>query len=100
MEETSKSLYREKYPVGRLVNIARRDVLEDFMRTWKLHNRLQPEQLDHAGKTGRIKSVGVYHGGDVLYEIEGIPGVWYEQCLEASGSELAKNKSSTAERIP
>jgi hypothetical protein len=37
-------------------------------------------------KTGKIKSVGFYHGGDVLYEIEGVPGIWHERCLEACTS--------------
>jgi hypothetical protein len=81
--EKIKFLYREKYPKGGLVKIARRDVLENFLRTWKLHNKLQPEQLDYAGQTGTIKSVGFYHGGDVLYEIEDVRGIWHECCLEA-----------------
>jgi hypothetical protein len=74
--------YQEKFPVGTIVRIANRDALEDFMPTWKFHNRLQPDQLAFASKTGKIKSVGFYHGGDVLYEIEGVPGIWHERCLE------------------
>jgi len=73
--------YREEYPVGTEVRIADRRVLEDFIERWKLHNKLQPEQLDYASKTGTIKSVGFYHGGDELYQVEGIPGVWHECCL-------------------
>ena len=30
---------------------------------------------------GVVSSVGFYHGGDELYVIEGIPGVWHEVCL-------------------
>ena len=60
-----------------------REVLDTFMRTWKFHNKLQPEQLDYADKTGKIKWFGFYHGGDELYQIEGMPGTWHEQCLEA-----------------
>ena len=70
--------YKEEFPVGSFVKIAERGALE------KLHNKLQPEQLDHAGKIGKIKSVGFYHGGYELYQIEGIPGIWHEQCLAAS----------------
>jgi hypothetical protein len=44
------------------------------------------EQLAYADKTGKIKSVGFYHGGDVLYEIERMPGIWHEQLLEAATS--------------
>jgi hypothetical protein len=53
------------------------------MRTWKLHNKLIPEQLEYASTTGKIKSVGFYHGGDELYQIEGVPGIWHECCLES-----------------
>ena len=81
--------YREEFPVGTLVKIADRAVLEDFLRTWKLHNRLQPLQLDYAGRTGTIASVGSYHGGDELYQIEDVPGVWHECCLE-SGTQLSR----------
>jgi len=86
MEETRRLLYREKYPKRSTVEIAKRDVLEDFIRTWKLHHRLEPQQLDYAERTGKIKSVGFYHGGDVLYEIEGVPGIWHERLLEACTS--------------
>jgi hypothetical protein len=82
----TKGPYKEEFPVGSVVKIAERGALEDFVRNWKFHNKLQPEQLDHAGKIGKIKSVGFYHGGDELYQIEGIPGVWHQQCLEACKS--------------
>ena len=78
----TKGPYREEYSVGSSVKIAERRVLENFLRTWKLHNKLKPEQLDYAGKTGEVKSVGFYHGGDELYEIDGMPGIWHECCLE------------------
>jgi hypothetical protein len=58
--------FREKYSKGSAVQIAKRDGLEDFLRTWEPHNELQTEQLDYAGKTGKIKSVRFYHGGDGL----------------------------------
>jgi hypothetical protein len=74
--------YNEEFPVGSLVRVAGRDTLENFMRSWKLHNKLKPEQLEYAERTGKIESVGFYHGGDELYQIEGIPGIWHEQCLE------------------
>jgi hypothetical protein len=73
---------KEEFPVGSLIKVAGRDVLENFMRTRKLHNKLKPDQLGYAEKTGKIKSVEFYHGGDELYQIEGIPGIWHEQCLE------------------
>ena len=30
--------------------------------------------------------VGFYHGGDALYELEGVPGVWHEVCLRKAGT--------------
>jgi hypothetical protein len=76
--------YKEEFPVGSLVKIAERDALEDFLQNWKLHSKLRLEQLDHAGKIGKIKSVGFYHGGYELYQIEDTPGIWHEQCLAAT----------------
>jgi hypothetical protein len=50
------------------------------------HNPVLPEQLKHAGQVARVQSAGAYHGGDILYVLEGIPGaVWHEPCLEAVG---------------
>ena len=61
--------------------IASLPILEKFRRTWALHNALQSEQLMYAGKIGVVKAVGYYHGGDVLYELESLPGIWHECCL-------------------
>ena len=38
--------------------------------------------MPFAGKAARVADVGFYHGGDVLYGLEGIPGTWHEACLE------------------
>jgi len=45
---------------------------------------LQPYQLNYANHIAEVKSFGFYHGGDVLYELKGVPGIWHEQCLEAA----------------
>jgi hypothetical protein len=45
---------------------------------------LQPEQLAHAGAIAEVEEVGFYHGGDVLYNLKNIPGIWHEQCLSAA----------------
>jgi len=58
-----------------------RDALETFVREWRWHIKLQPEQLDYAGRAARVKSMSFYHGGDELYTLEDVPGVWHEQCL-------------------
>ena len=73
--------YREEFPEGTGVQIVDRAALEAFARNWKLHNPLQPNQLPYAGRAVTVARVGFHHGGDELYELEGVPGVWHEDCL-------------------
>ena len=73
--------YKEAFPVGSRVRVADRTFLERFMNEWKYHHKLQQEQLAYAGREARVESVGFYHGGDPVYKLEGIPGIWLEQCL-------------------
>jgi hypothetical protein len=80
----SKGLYKAEFPQGSTVRIASRSFLQEFLKTWKLHNKLEPAQLDCAGQIAEVESVGFYHGGDELYRLKGIPGIWHEQCLEAT----------------
>jgi hypothetical protein len=82
-----KGPYNAEYPKGSRVRIASRPSLETFLGTWKYHNKLKPEQLEYAGRIAEVQSVGFYHGGDELYTLQGIPGVWHEQCLECGGNE-------------
>jgi len=79
-----KYLYKERFPIGSKVKIAGRAFLENFLNTWKLHNKLQSFQLDYAEQIAEVTRVGFYHGGDVLYQLKGIPGIWHEQCLGAA----------------
>ena len=76
--------YQEVFQVGTKVRIVSKSKLEDFARTWKYHHKLQPEQMEYAGTQSTVKSVGFYHGGDSLYVLEGIPGIWHEACLETA----------------
>jgi hypothetical protein len=73
--------YVPLFDVGSEVEIADSRSLAEFVQTWRLHNPLRQEQLTYAGKVVRVLRVGFYHGGDVLYELEGVPGVWHEVCL-------------------
>jgi hypothetical protein len=43
----------------------------------------QPEQLEYAGRTAQVKDVSFFHGGDEIYTLQGVPGVWHEECLTA-----------------
>jgi len=78
--------YKEQYSKGSRVRIRGRKELEDFAATRRFHNKLQPEQLEFAGVEATVKSIGFYHGGDVLYWLEGVPGVWHEVCLSTGAS--------------
>ena len=53
------------------------------MKDWHLHNPLQPGQLEFAGRIAIVAEVGYYHGGDELYQLKDLPGVWHEVCLES-----------------
>ena len=76
-----KYFYKETFPKGSKVKIANRAFLENFLLTWKLHNKLKTEQLDYADQIAEVESIGFYHGGDQLYKLKGIPKIWHERCL-------------------
>ena len=73
--------YNEQFPVGTRVQIASQERLDEFKRSWRYHHPVTLEQLGFAGRPAIVRNVAFYHGGDVLYELEGIPGTWHEQCL-------------------
>jgi hypothetical protein len=73
--------YKEAFPVGTEVRVADRGFLIHFMETWQYHHRLRPEQLEYAGRLTMVDEVGFYHGGDPVYTLRDIPGLWLEQCL-------------------
>ena len=73
--------YTEEFPVGTTVSVVDRINLEAFRRDWHWHHPLEDSQLAFAGQTAKVKSVSFYHGGDELYELDGIPGTWHEACL-------------------
>ena len=78
--------YSEDYPVGSIVRIVNAERLEEFRRTWRFHNKLTSAQLAYADRVARVDRVGYYHGGDVLYHLEGVPGIWHEGCLGPADS--------------
>lgn len=73
--------YQPDFPVGTYVRIADVELLRAFQCGWRYHNPLTAEQLPYAGRTVMVESVGFYHGGDELYRLVGIPGVWHASCL-------------------
>ena len=75
-------LIKEDFPVGSKFRTANAQQLQEFLRTWKYHHKLNPQQLACAGHVAEVERVGFYHGGDVLYKLRGVPGTWREQCLD------------------
>ena len=74
--------YAARFAVGDQVRIAERATLQRFERPgWKYHHPLKANQLPLAGTRAIVVSVGYYHGGDVLYRLDGLPGEWHEATL-------------------
>ena len=81
---TSESIpYKEAVPEGAEVRVADRLFLEELKRTWKDHHKLRSEQLNYADRVTTVERVGFYHGGDPVYTLADIPGLWLQQCLRA-----------------
>jgi len=74
--------YNPDYPIGTVVRVANRAELEQFCRNWKYHHPLEPKQIGFAGLEAKVTDVGFYHGGDELYTLEGITGLWHEGCIK------------------
>ena len=83
-EMTAEGVYKATFPQGSKVRVADRSFLESFMSEWKYHHKLQPDQLPFANQETIVKGVAFYHGGDPVYTLENIPGLWLEPCLRAS----------------
>jgi len=88
--------YTEQFPVGSSVRIADRKRLGEFRQTWHFHHPLGDDQLPFAGQRAVVRRVGFYHGGDVLYELSDVPGIWHEGCLEPSAD---NSRMTTRQRI-
>ena len=75
--------YQSRYTVGSRVRVADRARLDRFRAEWHHHHPLTPEQVAAAGLEGVVAEVGFYHGGDPLYQLADLPGLWHEPCLDA-----------------
>ena len=74
-------IYNPRYPVGTRVRVADRARLERFQLEWRLHNPLADEQLAYASREASVAQIGFYHGGDPLYVLADVPGVWHEAMI-------------------
>lgn len=77
----TKGVNVAEFEVGSQVKIADRNFLQQFLDAGQYHNELEPEQLSFADRTATVESVEFFHGGDEIYKLQGIPGVWHEECL-------------------
>ena len=73
----TKGINKAEFEVGSEVRIADRA----FLEAGQYHNELEPEQVEFAGRTAKVKAVDFFTGGDEIYTLDGIPGVWHEECL-------------------
>jgi hypothetical protein len=76
--------YVEAFRVGTKVTVPPLPDLEEFRLNWRLFYPLTETQIEFAGTVARVKSVGFYHGGDALYVLKKVPGVWHEVCLTSA----------------
>ena len=79
----TKGLNVAEFEVGTEVRIADRTFLESFLEEGQYHNELEPDQVEYAGRVAKVKGVEFFHGGDEIYTLDGVPGVWHEECLSA-----------------
>lgn len=75
--------YESQFQAGEHVRVADTETLLEFREKWRLHNPLTEEQLRFAGNEAVVAEVGFYHGGDALYRLDGVPGVWHGACLRS-----------------
>lgn len=75
-------MYHALFEVGASVRIESLAVLEAFRNSWKFHHPLTVQQLAYADHSATVATIAYYHGGDVLYTLESIPGIWHERCLQ------------------
>ncbi len=79
----NNGLYKAEFPIGTTVRIKSRNDLEHFKNAWKHHHPIQDAKLSFADMEAIIEDVSFYHGGDELYSLKGISGLWHKACLEA-----------------
>ena len=73
--------YEALFDVGSAVRIQSTGKLQEFRSSWKFHHQLMEEQLAFGDRLATVETIGFYHGGDVLYTLGDIPGMWHESCL-------------------
>jgi len=78
-------MFQELFPVGSRVRIIERQDLREFAKGWKYDYKPQRSQMKFGGREAIVKAVTYYHG-EVLYELDEVPGVWWEECLRKAAA--------------
>jgi len=87
--------YHSPFRPGDLVRVVSREKLSEFLPenwlgetedgdTYSLHHPIEESWLEYAGREFTVRSVGYYHCGDILLELDGIEGRWHESSVEDS----------------
>ena len=78
------------FRAGEYVKFAKLEALEELQARFGvngpqgrrlIHDLLAPNMTEHSGIRVRIKSVGIYHFGTVLYEFDEVGGFWLEPSI-------------------
>jgi hypothetical protein len=77
--------FRERFTTGSRVRVVPKVALETFKRAWRFHHPLTNQQIEFGGALAMVKEIVPYHGGDVLYVLDSVPGIWHEVCLTLAG---------------
>jgi len=83
--ELSPKPCKEQFPVGTKVQVKDEGSLRQFQERCKSRRPISLEQIETAGQVDVVTNVGFYRGGDVLYKLQRLPGIWHEECLEPAG---------------
>ena len=77
----TKGLNKAEFEVGSEVRIADRAFSRVFSKPGSTTTSSSPSSSNTPAASAKVKDVTFFHGGDEIYTLEGIPGVWHEECL-------------------
>ena len=95
----AKGVWKPQFEAGDDVEIVDRETLEELRDHWKYVARPTEDQMRYAGLKTKVKRPTFYHGGYVLYELEGAPGSWLSPTIKAP-AEVQVTGSAAAEPDP
>lgn len=80
-----------------MVRVIDRELLEVVLRERRGHPPLEERQLEYAGRLVRIRGVGFYHEEGQIYDLEGLPGFWDEECLAPDRPAASSDREESKE---